>query len=85
MTLSFGVLVLRRAGAVGTPPAAPASVMQVSPVTMIAPAQRQQINAVLSFRFTGTHRVTQLRMLSVKNVPTGSTVRITCTGKELPA
>jgi HYR domain len=86
-TKSFDVLVLRRADAPVTPPAplaAPASVRQVNPVTITAPVQRKQINPVMSFRFTATNRVTRLQMLSVKNLPKGSTATIACTSKSCP-
>lgn len=75
-TKSFDVLVLRRTAA--------GPVTVVNPVTVIAPVQRMQINPVMSFRFTATKRVTRLQMLSVKNLPKGSTVTITCTGKSCP-
>jgi hypothetical protein len=44
----------------------------------------QQINAVLSFRFTISKQTTRLVQLKVKNVPAGATVIVTCSGSNCP-
>jgi hypothetical protein len=44
----------------------------------------QQINAVLSFRFTISKQTTRLVQLKVKNVPAGATVTVTCKGSHCP-
>jgi hypothetical protein len=59
-----------------------------TPPATAAPAAKtpglQQINAVLSFRFTISRQTTRLVQLKVKNVPAGATVTVTCTGGHCP-
>jgi len=77
-TKEFDVFVLRGAEA------APA-ITQVNitgPATVAAAPKR--INALLAFRFVATKNVTRLRQLTVKNLPHGSMVTITCKGASCP-
>jgi hypothetical protein len=84
-TKDFEVIVL---GA-PAPPAEPAPtvthVHMAGPVTITqAPQGRSQINALLAFRFSATKDITRLRRLTVKNLPAGSTITITCSGASCP-
>ncbi len=48
------------------------------------PSAPKKINAVLSFRFTILKQATRLVELKVKNIPAGSTVTVSCTGRSCP-
>lgn len=99
VTKDFEVIVLRGtdpapapapdpAPTASDPPAAAPSVTEVhmgGPVTVVqAPPAGRSINAVLAFRFTATTRITRLKALTVKNLPAGSTVTVTCAGTSCP-
>ena len=47
-------------------------------------AAPKQINALLAFRFVATKNITRLKQLTVKNLPHGSMVTITCKGSSCP-
>jgi hypothetical protein len=88
-TKEFEVIVLKRADPAPVVEPAPAPqvthVHMAGPVTITqAPQGKSQINALLSFRFTATRKSTRLRQLTVKNLPAGSTITITCSGKSCP-
>ena len=48
------------------------------------PQELKKINAVLSFRWTIKNGSTRLVALKVKEIPAGSTVTVSCTGKSCP-
>jgi hypothetical protein len=48
------------------------------------PVVRPQVNISLSFLFRASRKSTTFRSLSVKGVPKGATVRVTCKGKGCP-
>ena len=87
---SFDVLVLRAPDPAPAPAAAPeaAPAPQITQVHMGGPVTVTQapksINPVLAFRFTVTKRITQLKQLTVKNLPAGSTVSVSCKGSSCP-
>ena len=90
VTKSFEVLVLRAPEPAPTPTPTPAATPapQVTQVHMAGPVTVTQaprtINPVLAFRFTVTKRITQLKQLTVKNLPAGSTVTVSCKGSSCP-
>jgi hypothetical protein len=88
-TKDFEVIVLGAPAPapIAEPAPAPAvtHVHMAGPVTVTqVPQGRSQINALLSFRFTATKKITRLRQLTVKNLPAGSSVTITCSGASCP-
>jgi hypothetical protein len=80
----FDVFVLRGA----EPAPAPAPAPAVTQINMTGPAATaaapKQINALLAFRFVATKKITRLKNLTVKNLPHGSMVTITCKGASCP-
>ena len=76
-TKSFDTIVFPGATPQASTPSA------TTPATNTTPGL-QQINAVLSFRFTISKQTTRLVQLKVKNVPAGATVIVTCKGSNCP-
>jgi hypothetical protein len=74
----FDVFVLR-----GAEPAPAVTQVLMTGSTTVAAAPKR-INALLAFRFVATKKVTRLRNLTVKNLPHGSMVTITCKGASCP-
>ncbi len=79
-TKAFDAVVYPAAVPAPAPTPAPAP----APAAPAKPQELKKINAVLSFRFTITKKTTKLVSLKVKNVPAGSAVTVTCSGKTCP-
>jgi hypothetical protein len=78
ITKEFDVFVLRGA----EPAPAVTQVLMTGPAAVATAPKR--INALLAFRFVATRKITRLKSLTVKNLPHGSMVTITCKGKSCP-